>query len=195
MSLHDKKGFLTILAALLICGVTSVSIGFADTLTSDFNINISGNPVASEGQVTFTLNPDGTIAASLVDYTSNIVGFGFDSVVINSPLPESNFSPAAPDNPYGWNDFFGTHNSGFLASSTFGTSETWTIGNPGDFTSVLGALGGGQATHPFFLYDNKAGFEWAGDIPSTSSVPEPSTFILLGAGLAGAGLLRRRMSK
>jgi len=219
MHLLNKKGILTLLAVLLICGVTFVPNSFADAAKAYFNFDSNNNPSASEGMVTFTLNGDGTIAASLIDFSSRIAGFGFDSARVN--LLQSNFSPATPDNLYGWSDTYGLHQSGFGSYTTFpynaNVTVTWTIGNAGDFTSVLGALGGGNASHPFYLNDGNG--EWAGDIGSSyltgedigsvcvtggtigsyylssSSVPVPSALLLLGPGLAGLAVIRRRFGK
>ncbi len=63
----------------------------------------------------------------------------------------------------------------------------------------------GSSNHPYFYLYSKfgvnfpsdAGFEeWAADPPVTNvPVPEPSTFLLFGAGLAGVAFLRRRNTK
>lgn len=60
------------------------------------------------------------------------------------------------------------------------------------------------ASHRYFYlyskfgvnFSSDSGFEeWAADPPLPNPVPEPSTFALLGAGLLGAGLIRRRIRK
>jgi hypothetical protein len=206
MRLLNKKGVLTLLAVLFIFGVSFVPNGFADTITAYFNFDSNNNPSASEGQVVFTLNGNGTIAASLVDFNSSINGFGFNSAVAN--LPESNFSPSHPINTNGWSDNFGLQNSGFLGDSSYlqNVTVTWTIGNPGDFTSVLDVLDGGvHSSHQFFLIDSY-NVQWAGDddpptmmLPgldsfyvSSSTVPEPTTMLLFGLGLVGLAGVRRK---
>jgi hypothetical protein len=184
------KRFSTFVAAL-VCGVMAISgTANADSIVGDFTLDTSLNTIASEGQVIFTLNGDGTIAASLTSFDGNIIGFGFDSVTFD--LPESNFTPAV-SNPFGWSDGFGTHASGFLANVGSST-ETWTIGNPGDFSSVMQALGGGTASVDFFLYAGNND-QFGANAHPAGTVPEPSSMALIGfggLGLAVAAIRRRR---
>ena len=132
-------------AMFLVLCLCLLSVGaFADSVTGQFTIDVNGNPVPSQGSVTFTLNPDGSIAASLtVTNGFNILGFGFNS--LTPDLPESNFSPTQPDNPFGWSDAFGTQPSGFLCTQC-GPTETWTI--DGNYSSVFDVLDGGTASPP-----------------------------------------------
>jgi hypothetical protein len=115
--------------------------------------------VPSEGQITFTVVENGTISATLEDYTpARISGFGFDPCLC--VLPESLFAPGTPDNALGWGDNFGTHDSGFASYNSFDvpSTEFWMIGNPGEFSSVGQVLNGGDASFNFFLDDDNGQF-------------------------------------
>ena len=180
--------------SLIVCLVVfAAGASFADALIGYFNLDTSLNSQPAAGQVIFTLNGNGTIAASLTSYgPNNILGFGFDSVAAN--LPESGFAPTIPDNPFGWLDSFGYHPSGFLCSAC-GLTESWVIGNPGDYTSVWQALGGTTASVDFFLYDS-AGTESGGNAQTYSPVPEPGSLMLLGTGALGLfGTIRRKLAR
>jgi hypothetical protein len=165
-------------------------VSFADSLVGNFNLDTNLNTVASQGLVTFTLNGDGTIAAFLETYYNGIVGFGFNSAAVN--IAESGFSPTAPDNHWGWTDSFGYQPSGFLCTAC-GFTESWTIGTPGEYTSVWQALDGGsqQSTVDFLLYDASEG-QWGGDAQAGGIVPEPASFLMVAPALFGLAVFRRR---
>ena len=82
----------------------------------------------------------------------DILGFTFASVQKNLLL--TNFVPTSPTNISGAQTGFGTFNSGFICPC--GTTETFTIGTQGQFTSVLQALGGAGTTVDFVLSTRKA---------------------------------------
>jgi hypothetical protein len=51
----------------------------ADMLSANFTVDNGSPSATSGGMVTFTLNADGTIAASVVSFGTDIYGLGFDS--------------------------------------------------------------------------------------------------------------------
>jgi hypothetical protein len=82
--------------ALLFAGLVTLSSAHADVLVAEFNI-MEGTPSASGGQVTFTLNGDGTIAGSVSQRQDPLphwglipllsLASGFRLAVMATPLP------------------------------------------------------------------------------------------------------------
>lgn len=174
-----------------LCGLSFAAPAHADSLSGNFLIK-NGGASASGGSVSFSLNGNGTIAASLISFDGGIQGFGFDSPI---GYPESGFSVSI-SNASGWSDMYGGHYSGFSCGSEpgghCGTSVSWTIGNAGDFSSVWQAISGPYSSYDFFLYTlpTNGSNQWAAN--AVAAVPEPETYAMLLAGLGLLGLARRR---
>ncbi len=173
---------------------------YADSVIGQFTIDSNNNTVASEGQVIFTRNTDGTIAASLTDFlTAGILGFGYNVVGIY-PFTQSSYSLTQsyyPDST--WAEPFGLQGDGFYCSAC-GSPESWTIGTAGQFTSVWQALGGTTSTVDFVLVENSPDGNsnaWGAMAQSYSPTvtPESGSVALLGVGMLAFGtiiLLRKQ---
>ncbi len=197
---------------VLFLAVYGVGSGRADSLIGYFNLacpsgncsanTAGGNPVgpmktvATEGQIIFTLNSNGTIAATLDDYgPATVLGFGFNA---SGNTAEADFT-GRPDVEYGWYDGFGFQYGGFGSYRTkeVPSMESWVIGNPGDFTSVFQALDGGSLSQVDFFLDDSKG-KWGADAEpyDPSPVPEPGSLMLLGSGaLAMLAAIRRKLAR
>lgn len=178
-------------ATCVLAGIVA-ALGFttvrADSLGGYF-LDHDGLPSSTlGGRVFFTLEGDGTVRASLTSFSGGIVGFGFDSPPLN--LPESGFPPGQPGNPFGWGTVhYGAFFSGFRSNGPFPTSIDWTIGNPGDYTSVWQALGTVNANWDFYLLSDS---EWGA---VASAIPEPGMATLLTAGVVALSLVARRQRR
>jgi hypothetical protein len=200
-NLSLQKRFLLVAAAIVLFAGYSATPSYADTVTEYFNLTCPGGNcgpgltaptvVAPVGEITFTLNLDQTIAASLWDYgLATVSGFGFNSAFVN--LPESGWAPGTPDNFIGWGDDFGYQYSGFGSYVTHDVplQESWTI--DGTYNSVWDVLNNPYSSVNFFLTDSNG--NW-GAGPTSPAVPEPGSLLLLGTGVVGlAGALRRKLA-
>lgn len=189
--LHMKESPMRIAKSVLLAILLiAASLSFADSLTADFTVR-NGHPSPSGGRVTFTLNPDGTIAASLVSYGLPILGFGLDSESFD--LPQSNFFPTQPQYTGNWTDMYGNQRTGFFCPLC-GTFESWTVGMPGEFTSVWQTLGGGFSQYDFFFLDQCCGGQWVNQWAG-NAIPEPATLVLFGTALFAVGTRPRKLLK
>lgn len=187
---RNLRGF-AVLACLL---VFTAGASFANSVIGYFNLNAWGYSVPPVGQVIFTLNSNGTVAATLTSYgPATIQGFGFDSTGV---LPEYGFSSTPPTYlNLDWWDNLGHQESGFgyFWLDPGPLTESWTIGNPGEFTSVTQLLTGGSSSVDF-VFDDSDFHYWGGNAQPYSAIPEPSTLLMFCSGVAClVGGVRRKL--
>jgi hypothetical protein len=177
--------------AVLVC-ILAAGACFADETSDVFNLLDGGLMTSGTGgEIFFTLNANGTVNAGLYTFagSGDILAFGFDSPG-STPLAESNFQSVTPISEGGLPDMYGygAAGSGFACPSTptgCGTGETWTIGTPGEFTSVFQAVTPGNSS---FVMETQFGW-WAAD---PDPLPEPSSVLPVGVILGLAALVLRR---
>ncbi len=190
-------------SALCLCFAMSwtASIANADVLVADFTIKATFSgptevdvTVPSFATVTFTLNGNGTISANL-QASQSFLSFAFEST---SHEVSSGFSASSYSDTSSTMSPFGQFNSGFTFSGgpVLRSQLSWTIGTPGEFTSVYDALGGSTASHEFYLLSGGpggiTGTSYASDV--SAAVPEPSTWAMMILGFAGVGFMAYRRS-
>jgi hypothetical protein len=188
------------------CSFLLAAAAHADTATASFQAGFPF-PAAPPGAfASFSLNGNGTIAASVTSLYGSIIRFKFNSPAL---LVSSQFSaPNAYTNPPGTSEVsagFGFFNSGWLVDSSNRpgpTTVSWTIGQPGSFASVADAFrrnynGGLDGYSLYVLLDGGSvnagqGSEWAANIELATAVPEVGTAALMAAGLAVLGSVSGR---
>lgn len=185
-----------LVALALLSSLMTATTASSDTLTFQFLTNHKGI-AGLGGEVTLTLNPDGSIGADLTS-TQPILGFGYNPALpypLPSPIP--GYYITGWGSPYGGFVGFGVNNQATAAD----THLLFTIGSANEFTSVAQLFEGGENpdwnlmlynAYPTSGFPSDGYVVWAAAEPMAAAVPEPSTWAMMILGFAGVGFLAYR---
>ena len=202
-----------ILVAVLLLSAGTMS---ASTLIYTFSGTASGTITSGKTSTTFT---NEAFSVSFTEDTSAITGSaGF---FLYNPAPggmftegsySATFTNAIIETNGNGNTGMGAYETANLFNSTFDngvtldsdpallgyalntTVNSGLVTNSADLAPTLNALGDGftTSTGDVVEFTGLTALDFVVTAPATSAVPEPSTLMLLTAGLSGIGMLRRR---
>lgn len=181
----------------------------ADRYDAELNIDKTGKKVASDGHVSFVLQSNGTVMATLTTVSGGgqPYQFGFNSadyllskdfVVASGDIKDIKPPGTQPGDIFSLGTLLGNFESGFVCY--YCTTEiSWTIvgKNNQALTSVKQVLGG-DADADFALFSvlgkgiKNSFFAGKGVYTASSPVPEAQTSLMLAAGLALVAYAGRR---
>ena len=191
-----KKLIVTLVAGIFLMGMTTTA--FATRMLYS----------ASGGPTTFTLNytvQNDTLADS-IQWLSVYFGQTTDGMNFTQTQMFSNFVPDSSNSifaPPGWLPYSfeptAVDNPGIFNSDATGSGIA-PLGSLGGFKVTFNKQPGATYDHLYFLvgnYDPNGGYNTLDSgytRPIITGTPEPSTFLLVGAGLAGLAFIRRKRS-
>ena len=194
----------------LICALILLAAGSAFAASHTYQVYVNTSAIAGQsGYLDFQFNPGNNAQAAIAE----ILNFDSTGALAGAPLIAGNVSGSLPGtvtlgNTNAWNDYFQgfTFNHGIhFAVRLDGPALTAPDGVAASGSDFAFSMYAADQVTPLLTNDPN-GFAMSANVmtdgatsanygPSASPVPEPSTFALLGLGLVGAAVLRKKTRK
>jgi hypothetical protein len=177
-------------------GLAALAAMAFSTVSNAVFVNLSGIGVDGGSPTVITVLDDELLTDPFdIFYSFNIYHYG------SSWGSETDISLHSfwISNPGSTVEISGSDDCGFgIGGGYFSCSGSVSVLNPfifpGDVWTITLSDSFDDLANPDYVFGQGSYLAWGDDAPS-SSVPEPSTLFLLGAGIAGIGIVRKRKAK